>query len=676
MNNTQILDQELSLRNQHSGRLVQPRYVSLPLPGGRSSVPAAALSDDGTGSSDSGSGHAGQGVGSPSSTSQLPLHAVVMPPGRGQGILEREPAAQSMQQSRTLAEPSQQSVASGSGRPGANADTRVGGRYSGNETHRARANSQSTRSADRNPVQPSQDADAGEADRPYDGQGRPEPAARGTHVDMPNRQARRRQETIEKRTAVRIASLNMNGFGRLQAGHPENKWGNIYRVMKEQRVAVLLLQETHMTAERASAIEKMTAYNLKVFFSPHPERPTAREGVAVVLNKKLLKIGGAAARVIVPGRALHMTVPWHGTDILEILCVYAPTSDGEAVRKDFFEKVSGYYSSHPRTPRPTVMAGDFNTVEDIVDRMPITGGLDSSVESLDDLKMNLGLMMTDGWRMVNPTAREFTFQRGEYFARLDRIYVEENTFRKTRGWRIHEGLIRSDHNMISMELACESAPMVGKGRPTFSTYLLQDKKTTTFLRERGLRATQEIAALEREGVRSEQKNPQTVLAAMKKDWLDFARKREKEIVPRLLTEIRALEAELKSVKSNSAMPDEDKAPTMAALAAQIKTLQERRLNQMKANGKAKHRIEGERPTKYWTQLHREKKLRDIMMAFEKEGVRAAEPNIGPGPVYETDSKRMAEMARDYHENLQRDSLGDNRSRTNREDAIATALDAI
>ncbi|KAI0787423.1 hypothetical protein C8Q74DRAFT_1315358 [Fomes fomentarius] len=276
--------------------------------------------------------------------------------------------------------------------------------------------------------------------------------------------------------------------------------------MKEQCVAVLMLQETHLTPERVLAVEKMTAHNIKIFYSPNQERPTAREGVAVV------------------------SVPWHGNEVLEILCIYAPTSEGEAVRKAFFETVSRFYREHPRVPCPAIMAGDFNNVEDMVDRMPMGGGPDSSVEAMDDLKLNLNLLMTDGWRMT--------------FARLDRIYVEENTSRRARNWKIHEGLIRSDHNMISMDLMCVSAPKIGKGRPTFSTYLIQDKKTTKYMHERGLRALREIAEMEATGVRSEQRNPQTVLAHMKSDWLEFAREREKAMVPRLLAEIRDLEAEL------------------------------------------------------------------------------------------------------------------------------------
>lgn len=183
----------------------------------------------------------------------------------------------------------------------------------------------------------------------------------------------------------------------------------------------------------------------------------------------------------------------------------------------------------------------------------------------------------------------------------------------------------------------------------------------------------EIAALNAEGTRDELNNPQTILASMKADWLVFAREREKQMVPKLLAEIRDLEAELKEIKTNAVLPDEVKAPSMAALAGQIRKLHEKRLNQLKASGRAKHRIDGERPTKYWTKLHREKKPREVMMAFEKEGLQR---RGDLRPTYETNSKKMAEMARDYHDNLQKDSLEEERLSPNREAAIVSALDAI
>ncbi len=121
------------------------------------------------------------------------------------------------------------------------------------------------------------------------------------------------------------------------------------------------------------------------------------------------------------------------------------------------------------------------------------------------------------------------------------------------------------------------------------------------------------------------------------------------------------------------MSDNDKAPAMAALVAQVKKLQEQCLIQMKADGKAK---KGERPTKYWSQLHKKKKPRDIMMALESVCAREVELGSEPRPVYETNSRRMAELARKYHMNLQKDAPEDNRPEMDRDAAIKIALNAV
>ena len=40
-----------------------------------------------------------------------------------------------------------------------------------------------------------------------------------------NRQARRKADQLVRKTAIRVAALNMNGFRSLQPDHPNNKWG-------------------------------------------------------------------------------------------------------------------------------------------------------------------------------------------------------------------------------------------------------------------------------------------------------------------------------------------------------------------------------------------------------------------------------------------------------------------
>ena len=59
----------------------------------------------------------------------------------------------------------------------------------------------------------------------------------------------------------------------------------MYRMMKQNGIGVLLLQETHLTASRREDIMRMFKGRIKILYSQNPDAPTRREGVAVVLNK-------------------------------------------------------------------------------------------------------------------------------------------------------------------------------------------------------------------------------------------------------------------------------------------------------------------------------------------------------------------------------------------------------
>ncbi len=485
----------------------------------------------------------------------------------------------------------------------------------------------------------------------------------------------RRNEENERKSSLHVASLNMNGYGNLVRDHPDNKWGKVYRMMTEHRIGVLLLQETHLTEERKASLHKMFARKLKIFYSANPNAPTQREGVAIVLNSRHVNTMGATETVLIPGRAIQVSLRCQGGDIRHILCIYAPTSDGVGERICFFEEVCKYYDDRPNMPRPHLMAGDFNNVEDAIDRLPVHSEPDQSVHALDDLKISLGMLLADGWRLTNPTRRDYTFHRGTahdaVFSRLDRFYVTPAVFEGARDWRICEAGVRTDHSLIMVQLTSENAPAVGPGRPVFPLQLLREKKLAKQIKQRGLRAISELAHLQTTNQRSDEQNPQIILHHFKTDVMKLARRREKEVVPRLLADIRERERALAKVKAQRDISEDTRVAEAAALTRQIRQLKQQRVKQQQQNSRATHRLYGDRPTKYWSKLHRECAPRDIISAFEKEGL------TGPAgeKLYETDSKKMAMIARTHHMNVQRDAP-DSKPPDERERDILAALDSL
>ncbi|OSD01783.1 DNase I-like protein, partial [Trametes coccinea BRFM310] len=465
---------------------------------------------------------------------------------------------------------------------------------------------------------------------------------------------RDRRIRLAQKTEVRVASLNMNGFGSLTRGHPENKWGQMYRLMKDRRVGILMIQETHLTRERVRQLHRMFAHRILILHSEHRTAPTLKEGVAIIINKSVISTEGAKIREIVPGRAIQLEIRWRGGDTRQLLCIYAPTSEGQAERASFFDEVERTYNEDASIPKPHIMAGDFNTTEDRKDRSPQRLEPDQSREALDNLKRCLGLEQTDGWRKAHPNELAYTFQRGTgealRMSRLDRIYVRRDTQKWMREWAIDPVGVKTDHCMVSVMMTTPNNPSTGKGRPVFPLHLLKDKKLARKMRAIAAAANEDLDRINRQG-RTEIVNPQTVLASMKKQWMDTVRARERETVPKLVAEISEVRQRLNALQREGGAGNHGSMQENSELTSQLKALEAKRLKQTQDRSRAKHRAYGETPNKYWIGLHKEKKPRELIPALEIEG--AASP--AGEKRYEADPARMAKIARDHYNKIQEDS---------------------
>ncbi|KAE9395683.1 hypothetical protein BT96DRAFT_942291 [Gymnopus androsaceus JB14] len=144
--------------------------------------------------------------------------------------------------------------------------------------------------------------------------------------------------------------------------------------MGENKIGIALVQETHMTENKQAETEHVFKKWMKIFSSNHPTNPTATGGVAVVLNRQLVKTQDAEAKEIIPGRALLVKLKWHLDEKLTILVVYVPnvTSTDRKENTKFWEEIQNFMSRPENQGwKPDVMAGDCNMVEDPIDRLPI-----------------------------------------------------------------------------------------------------------------------------------------------------------------------------------------------------------------------------------------------------------------------------------------------------------------
>ncbi|KAJ8580603.1 DNase I-like protein, partial [Rhizopogon salebrosus TDB-379] len=237
-----------------------------------------------------------------------------------------------------------------------------------------------------------------------------------------------------------------------------DKWLHINQIVREKRIAVLAVQETHLTKNEEDNLNEIFQTNLRIISSIDPERPNVA-GVAIVLNKKLTASKDIITHEIKPGRALLVTIPWQ-KETLSILAVYAPNDPLDS--HNFWEEIRTKLNN---LPQPDIMMGDFNIVEDALDRLPPRKDPVHAVESLLRLKFSLDLR--DGWRSENPDSSAFSFAQsaaqGGRQSRIDRIYVSEDILPFSKEWNIGPPGMTTDHQLISARISNKRMPYVGRG---------------------------------------------------------------------------------------------------------------------------------------------------------------------------------------------------------------------
>ena len=165
---------------------------------------------------------------------------------------------------------------------------------------------------------------------------------------------------------MKIASLNIRRRTSTTQGFRCEKWNEMYRVMNTHRLAVLAVQETHLTDELVDNIRLSFDSRIALFHSPLPDTRNAA-GVAIVVNKTVINANKVSCEEIIPGRAILATIQWHANTELKVLNVYAPNDT--KTNELFWERLNTLIVEKPHW-KPDVLLGDFNLVEDSLDRLP------------------------------------------------------------------------------------------------------------------------------------------------------------------------------------------------------------------------------------------------------------------------------------------------------------------
>ncbi|KZT18157.1 DNase I-like protein, partial [Neolentinus lepideus HHB14362 ss-1] len=263
----------------------------------------------------------------------------------------------------------------------------------------------------------------------------------------------------------------MNGRHSQQLGHsPISKWGSIHSLMRDQRLGILAIQETHLNNEYSDNIQELYSKRLHVLNSPDPDRPTASAGVAFVINREIANINDLEFTEVIPGRAVLLSTKWHKSKRFSILNVYAPNEYTQ--HPDFWAKISAYWETHA-LPKPDFMMGDFNIVEDPIDRSPPHADPAPATNALRDVRLALNVI--DGWRADHDTERVFTYHNSSArMSRIDRVYTKRSHLPNIRDWTISSSVVPSDHRLTTLHFSPLDAPHIGAGRWTWPLGLIND----------------------------------------------------------------------------------------------------------------------------------------------------------------------------------------------------------
>ena len=202
------------------------------------------------------------------------------------------------------------------------------------------------------------------------------------HTNSPNTRHSNGKKT---KANMKVASLNMRG--RFHNGI--DKWLHINQMVRDDKIAILALQETHLNQDQTESINNMFQDSLHVIASADPENQ-ASKGVALVINKRLLGARDIDHYELCPGRALLISIPWHLQERINVLNIYTPNDPTSNAA--LWERI---HDDIVNLPQPDVILGDFNFVEDPLDRLPAHFDNPSTIDNWQSLKSHLSL--TDGW---------------------------------------------------------------------------------------------------------------------------------------------------------------------------------------------------------------------------------------------------------------------------------------
>jgi exonuclease III len=451
---------------------------------------------------------------------------------------------------------------------------------------------------------------------------------------------------------INIASLNMNGYAAPNSNLTGiKKWSAVYQTMKENKTAILALQETHLDDNTLMSVHECFRKRLSVVNSKLPGNSCSSAGVVFVINRALIAPKELECMELIKGRALAIKSKWHNDDKILLINVYTPNNRSE--HPDFWETIDTKRCSKGLR-RPDLVLGDFNVTEEPIDRVPAHLDNTNAIAALRNLHQCLHL--EDTWCHAFPHERAFTYRASNngqaIMSRLDRIYTSREAAKATYDWKITQTSVPTDHWMVSVKYAPLQAPYIGNGCWTMQIPELKNNELLDKIIDRGMTLQTKALHLGNDQEPHERNNPQTLWESFKKDIVKITKKHCSETRGKLRKKIKAIESGLKSCARNPALDtDNSRRAEEVYLAKELEILKSIQMRDKRDKTRAIVADHGEVLGRVWSGMNKDRKPRDLIPRLKVPNQPQENNNT-----FERDSRRTAKLARDYHESLQNQDI--------------------
>ena len=301
------------------------------------------------------------------------------------------------------------------------------------------------------------------------------------------------------------------------------------------------------------------------------------------------------------GRIVSLLLDFGGFDI-NLLNIYAPTSLTE--RKVFFENLHEYFL--PSDSR--IIAGDFNCYEHQLDKF---GGNFVPVTCLSDLRSTFSLC--DAWRRLHPRLRQCAWYNSDFSigSRLDKFFVSNSLMTSTISCEISP-CVFSDHDLVCLSIQPDENDSHGPGLWKFNSSLLNDSAFNEYI----TLSIRDLAAC-LEHFPSVKSWWDFFKTSIKSDIVSFSKRKRRDLSRDRVRLVNAIIA----LKLRISAGDASVAGHLFDLESQLKALTLRDLEGSKVRSRVLWFEEGEKPTRYFFKLERERVDRNTVASIlNSEGV--------------------------------------------------------